>query len=159
MGTHQRGRSGRRYGDGLGTGYKNPPGPKWEQGQSGNPNGAAGRAPPRLSANDELLQTIQNLLATKRDLGGEQRSLLEGIIISVLSASTKDWKPAFKLLELVERLQRGSTSIRDLDEDDISEDEALILAAAQSTPPSHTLDETNDDPDVGREAGGDENDG
>ena len=131
MGKHLKGESGRSYGDGHGTGYCNPPGPKWERGQSGNPRGVSQKEKrvPKVSARDRLARDMEDLLALSRNIGGEELTLCQIMLRRIANEASGDAKLAIKFLNFVAQL-RGVSEQDEGNLDDVNDDEKMIMEVA-----------------------------
>ncbi len=133
MGKHLKCGSGRSYGDGHGTGYCNPPGPRWEKGQSGNPSGVRkkGERAPEITARDRVVRDMDDLLALSHQIGGEELTFSQIMLRRIASEASGDAKLAIKFLNIL-LAQRGERSTQnDVDLDDMTDDERLIMDAAK----------------------------
>ena len=144
MGKHLKGESDRSYGDGRGTGYKNPPGPKWKQGQSGNVGGKR-KSMPKRSIREEFAEASAKLLFTEVDLGDEKVTLLHAYLAKMLKEGSQSLRHAIPLLSMILKYDANQGAASSRLNDNLGEDEARILADARARASRSTLSIDLDD--------------
>ena len=107
----------------------NPPGPRWEVGQSGNPSGRR-RRPERVPIAQQFLEEFRQLLDAPLPGSSENVTYSTAFVRKLFAEASLNPKLALKLLEFLATLESRCGSSREADEEELSDEERDILEAA-----------------------------